>query len=740
MSFGPIANWSTLPAIVVACCLSMARAEEPNPGQPRDNNTMTSSTKQAKTNRLINATSPYLLQHAHNPVDWYEWGPEALEKAKQEDKPIFLSIGYAACHWCHVMEHECFEIEEVAQVLNEHFVSIKVDREERPDLDEIYMAFTQASNNGNGGWPMSVWLVPDTTPFFAGTYYPREQFLGTLRSIGQAWRNDRDRITNAAAGAKSFFERWSAPPTALDEVLPVGAIGSAAKIVAGLFDKSRGGISGGGTNKFPPSAALELLLRANQRAGESELLEIVDTTLDHMSRGGIYDHLGGGICRYSTDVEWLVPHFEKMLYDQATVSSVYLDGYQVFNNPHYAAVAADIFDYVLGDLQMPEGGFYSSRDADSEGLEGKFYIWTVEQVVEVLGEKDGELFCFYYDVTKNGNWYERLGHAPAGPKNILHISKPADVFAKAQGIDPRTFDEQLASWRGKMLDARARRVPPGLDDKVLTAWNGLMIASLAKGACVLGEPKYAQSAARAADFVLQNLRKDGRLLRSYRKGEAHLTGYLDDYAYLIDGLLNLYEATFDQRWVEEADALTKKAIEFFHDPKAGGFFFTAKDGEKLIARSKQPHDGPIPSANAVQARNLVRLAILTGNKKYHTIAESIFLAFGSQAQRSPTAFESLLIAADLYHGKVTEIAVVGPLGLSDTQALLRTVYQGYLPNKVLVQGAGSGKPSDLPLLRGKTMKNGKATAYVCENYNCKTPVTNAAELKKQLFAAKRAGN
>jgi hypothetical protein len=749
-------------------------------------------TARTANNRLAKATSPYLLQHAGNPVDWYEWGEEAFAKARAEDKPVFLSIGYAACHWCHVMEHESFEQGDVAGVLNEHFVSIKVDREERPDIDELYMAYTQAAT-GHGGWPMSVWLAPDGTPFHAGTYYPKEHFIGINTEIARMWVAQREEILKGANGAKKFFEQWAATKPASEGVIPIEAVDETAAVLARHFDKSLGGMSGGGTNKFPPSMAMDLMLRVHRRTRKAALAEAVDVTLDHMARGGIYDHLGGGICRYSTDPEWLVPHFEKMLYDQAMVSAIYLDGYQAFKKAEYAAVARDIFEYVLHDLRSPEGGFYSSRDADSEGLEGKFYLWTVEEVISVLGEQDGRLFCKYYDVTERGNWFERLGHAPPGPKNILRVTKSPEVFARTEKLDAEAFKEKLARWRATMREVRSRRVPPGLDDKILTDWNGLMIASLARGAAILDEPNYAQAAAQAAEFILAKMQKDGRLLRTYRKGEARLTATLSDYAFLVEGLLNLFEATFERRWLDEAERLTDVSVRYYFDEKDGAFFFTAGDGEKLLVRSKQPHDSAIPSGNSVHALNLQRLAILLGRKDYRAKAESIFRAFGGQAVESPGAFERLMCAADFYHDKVKEIAMVGvvpvpsraatvkartaataiavgaaeppvnPATWSDNpdssdpgagtwgregeapagaisqsaqteegQALLRAVWGIYLPNKVLAGAADKVSDSRVPLLTGKGPIGGKPTAYVCEEYRCQKPVQTAEELIRQL--------
>jgi len=727
---------STTSAVTVALLAVSAGTVRVAEGQDllkQENPPVGVSTGPKHTNRLIHATSPYLLQHAHNPVEWYEWGEAAFEKAKSEDKPIFLSVGYAACHWCHVMEHESFESDEVAAALNENFVSIKVDREERPDIDELYMAYTQALTR-HGGWPMSVWVTPDGTPFHAGTYFPKEQLLQLLGGIAETWKNNRDQITGGAAGARGFFAEWATGPPPAEGVISRETIDQVTAQLAGYFDRTHGGMGGGGGNKFPPSMAMDLMLRVHRRTGNADLFEAVDITLDHMARGGIYDHIGGGICRYSTDGEWLVPHFEKMLYDQAMVSSIYLDGYLVSHNPRYATVAADILDYVISDLRSPEGGFYSSRDADSDGMEGKFYIWTVGEILSVLGEDDGRLCCKYYDVTETGNWFERMGHAPPGPKNILHVAKPPEAFAKLHGLDGDDLNARVRSWRAKLLAARSKRTPPGLDDKTLTDWNGLMIAALAKGSRVLNEPKYAEAAVKTADFVLNNLRKEGRLLRTYRKGQARLHGNLADYAFFIEGLLNLYEATFDQKWLDEAVRLTDASIQSFYDEAGGGFFFTASDAEKLIARSKRPHDGAIPSGNSVHTLNLLRLAVLFDRKDYRAKAESTFRAFAPMVAESPGAFERLNCAVDFYHDRVKEIAIIGDSSAAETQALIRTAFDRYLPNKVAVHAADRLADTSMPLLKGKGRIDGRATAYVCEHYNCRLPVTNPEELAKQLEA------
>ena len=717
---------------LVQCALAVVAAQAgDSPGaSSTGGKSMTAQNRPKHTNRLIHATSPYLLQHAHNPVDWYEWGEEAFAAAKTGDKPIFLSIGYSACHWCHVMEHESFEMDDVAELLNASFISIKVDREERPDIDEIYMTYTQ-QRTGSGGWPMSVWLGSDGVPFFAGTYFPKTQFMGILTQIRDVWNTRRDDITADTESVRGFFAQWSTGPPPADAPITLQTVDETAARIATWFDSDTGGIPGNG-NKFPPSMAMELMLRVYRRTKNADLLAGVEVTLDHMAYGGIYDHICGGICRYSTDPQWLVPHFEKMLYDQALVSAIYLDAHQTTGNPLYARVAADIFDYVIGDLRSPEGGFYSTRDADSEGKEGAYYIWTVEQIEELLGKKEAQLFCAYYDVTPTGNWFERMGHAPPGPKNILHVSKPPALFAKLHDITVEDLEQRLETWRKKLLAARAKRIAPALDDKILAAWNGLMIASLAKGARVLDEPKYATAAAAAAEFILTRMRKDGRLLRTHRGGESRLTAYLSDYAFMIEGLINLYEATFDPRWLDEAVALNETLTTYYYDEKNGAYFFTAADAQKLIARSKNPRDGAIPAGNSVQAMNLLRLAKFLNRDDYRKKAESIFRAFKPMVAGSPSAFERLLCAVDFYHDKAKEIAVIGPPESPETAALLRTVFGRYLPNKIVVHAPDLVEKPTIPLLKGKGLTNGKPTAYVCLNYTCRRPVTSAADLARQL--------
>ncbi len=695
------------------------------------------------TNQLIDETSPYLVQHAHNPVNWYPWGPEALRLAREQSKPIFLSIGYAACHWCHVMEHESFEDAEVAQILNEHFISIKVDREERPDLDEIYMNATILYTRGQGGWPMSVWLTPDGKPFFAGTYFPPEDSYGrpgfktVLHHLARAWGEMASDLATDAGKVADIIQQMHRP--AKGAVPPRTAVSEAARQMAAAYDSRYGGVASG-TNKFPPSMSLELLLREHRASGDPQLLATVELTLEKMATGGIYDHLGGGIHRYSTDPEWRVPHFEKMLYDQALVSSIYLDAYQATGKRQYVETARGIFGYVLRNLQSEEGGFYSSEDADSEGQEGKFYVWTLDQVKATLGEEDARLFASAYDVTEHGNW-EHPGdtHVPSGPKNILRIPRSLEIVARQHQIEPAELERRLTIARKKLFAQREMRVRPGLDDKVLTAWNGLMIASLAKGAAVLDEPRYREAAARAANFILSRMQSDGRLVRSYRNGRAHLAAYIDDYAFFIDALIGLYEIPGELKWLAEAERLMDTAVAHYWDPVEGGFFFTAGDHEQLIVRSKLATDNAIPSGNSVMVMNLLRLHVLLGRRDLRDKAGEILSLFSGNAARSPFAHERLLSGLEAWHEGFREIAIVGSPEDPRTEALVRMVYGSLLPNKVvaLLDPASSDAATiatRVPLLAGKQALDGKPTAYVCQNYTCQLPTSDPGRLREQLEA------
>jgi uncharacterized protein YyaL (SSP411 family) len=694
-----------------------------------------------KTNRLIHATSPYLLQHAHNPVDWYEWGPEALEKARKEDKPIFLSIGYSACHWCHVMERESFENEEIAAVLNEHFVAIKVDREERPDLDEIYMTATQAMTQ-SGGWPMSVWLTPDQKPFYAGTYFPPDDMYGRpgfkrlLSFLSDVWKNEREKATQQAENlTQAIRELTKVEPG--DAIVPHDAVIKAAAFYTKAFDPVKGGMSGGGSNKFPPSMAMDIMLRAwhhEQRAGSNKelsakLLSLVELTLDKMAHGGIYDQLGGGIARYSTDTDWLVPHFEKMLYDQALVSDIYLKAYQATGKPLYARIAGEILDYVITDLQSPEGGYYCTRDADSEGHEGKFYVWTRAEVERILGKDDAAIFCDYYNVSTGGNW-EGV--------SILNVPKPAETIAQQHNLTPEQLESRLAPMRRKLFDVREKRIKPHLDDKILASWNGLMIASMARGYRILGQPRYRQSAEQAATFVTSKMTKSDRLQRTYRQGKTHTQGYLDDHAFMIEALINLYETTFDLQWLRQAQSLNESVLKHFRDKDSGGFFFTADDAEKVLLRTKDASDGATPSGNSVQLMNLLRLSVLLDRKDLVDESQRMMRAFSKQLTETVFRSERMLAAIDFHHRRPKEIAFVfRGANSADANKLIDAAWRTYVPNvgvAGMIEDSSDGPAAQklVPLLAGKKSMSGKPAAYVCKNFACSAPTEDPKTLQELI--------
>ncbi|MBP7934966.1 MAG: thioredoxin domain-containing protein [Phycisphaerae bacterium] len=689
------------------------------------------------TNRLIRATSPYLLQHAHNPVDWYPWGSEAFEKAIREDKPVFLSIGYAACHWCHVMERESFEDEKTAEILNRHFVAVKVDREERPDLDDIYMNATVLYNRGQGGWPMSVFLTPDKRPFFAGTYFPpdnrygRPGFVQVLQAIARFWKEDRPRVWSSADALTDAVARFSAPSAGGGE-LPSDILTKTTDQLARVFDPVTGGIASE-ANKFPPSMAMGIMLREYHRTLESgrprrELLDLVELTLHHMGHGGIYDHLGGGIARYSTDPYWLVPHFEKMLYDQALVSGIYLEAFQVTRKAWYAQLAADLLDYVLTDLRSPEGGFYSSRDADSEGGEGRYYVWTKPEVMAVLGNPVGELFCAFYDVTDQGNWEGR---------SILNVPRSEETVARAHGLKVETLKDILAEARARLLAARGRRVPPALDDKILTGWNGLMIASLARGGRILGERRDTVAAAQAADFILTSMRENGRLMRTYRKGTAHTGGYLDDYAFFIEGLIELYESTFEKRWLDESVRLVDLMIDHFWDDANGAFFYTADDAERLIVRSKDSRDHATPSGNSVALMDLLRLAALLDRRDLRVKADRTIRAFAGAVTESPLSFARFLAGVAAAGSAPSEVAIVGSPNQTETRSLIHAVHEVYDPWRIVAlldpeDPDAAAWQDRIPLLQGKTRIQGRGAVYVCRNHTCRRPATDVETLRSEL--------
>ncbi len=602
-------------------------------------------------NRLIFEKSPYLLQHARNPVDWYPWGKEAFEKARAENKPIFLSVGYSTCHWCHVMERESFERDDVAAILNGYYVSIKVDREERPDLDEIYMNATQLIT-GRGGWPNSVWLLPDGRPWYAGTYFPREDrgehpgFKTILARLHDFYHNRAGDVEKQASQLAEVMKRISAG----QHVESVGeptrdAVRQALGELANAFDERLGGF--GGAPKFPPHQSLSLLHYEYACTNDEALLKMAAKTLDAMALGGIHDHVGGGFHRYSTDAQWLLPHFEKMLYDNAQLARAYVDAYLLTKNEEYRRIAEDIFAWVSREMTDEGGGFYSALDADSEGEEGKFYVWTRKETLSVLGDDEGELFCRIYNMREEGNFRDEATGALTGA-NIPHLKKTLDDIARDEDLKPEELRARMAADRQKLLEARVGRVWPHLDDKILTSWNGLMLGSLAYAGRRLGDPRHTEAAEKAAAFILGNLRKNGRLLRTYRDGEAKLNAYLDDYAFLADGLLELYEATGEKRHLDEAKSLVDALLKHYLDTTGGGFFFTSDDHEEILARSKDPTDRAIPSGNGVAARALIRLAQITGENRYlETAWKSIEASFGLM-QRLPRGTESMLLALATY--------------------------------------------------------------------------------------------
>jgi uncharacterized protein YyaL (SSP411 family) len=688
------------------------------------------------TNRLINETSPYLLQHAHNPVDWHPWGEEALQKARAEDKPILLSIGYSACHWCHVMERESFENEEIAQLMNESFVNIKVDREERPDLDQIYMNAVQLMTR-HGGWPMTVFLTPEGVPFYGGTYYPPEDrynmpgFPRILAAISEAYRSRPDEVTETAVSMLEELRRMDIARSS-SETISTELLERSYRQLARSYDKAYGGF--GNAPKFPAPMNLEFLLRYFHRTGDAGAFEMVEHTARRMAEGGMYDQLGGGFHRYSTDAKWLVPHFEKMLYDNALLSRLYLHLQQQTGEDFYRRIAQETLDYVLREMTDESGGFYSTQDADSEGHEGKFFVWTPDEVKEILGKEAGTLFCSFYDITPGGNFEG---------KSIPNINDPVEEVAKAENVTVEHLQDVLEHGREKLFAAREQRVKPGRDEKILTAWNGLMLASFAEAGAIFEREDYMEAARRNARFVLENLRRDGLLLRTYKDGQAKLNGYLEDYSFMAFGLLMLYQATGELEWLEEAQSITERMIEEFWDEEQGGFYYTGRSHEELIVRSKDYFDNATPSGNSVAAGVLLRLGLLTGREDYPRKAVTIFRLLRDTVERYPSAFGRLLCAFDFYLSSPKEIAVIGSRDSTGTQELLREVWKRYLPNKVVALSTkGEARAAELvPLLRERTALDGRATAYVCEHYACQRPVTTPEELAAQLEAgsAREAG-
>jgi uncharacterized protein YyaL (SSP411 family) len=680
-----------------------------------------------RTNRLIDETSPYLLQHARNPVDWYSWSEAAFARAASENKPIFLSIGYSACHWCHVMEHESFEDEAIANFLNEHFVSIKVDREERPDVDAIYMNAVIAMT-GHGGWPMSVFLTPDKRPFFGGTYWPPRSRMGmpgfadVLQHVVHAW-NEREDDVDRAAGELVRAIQAMGETSGTPEHLGVDVLRAAGDVLLRAADRRHGGF--GRAPKFPHAMDLRVLLRCWRRFGNDEALDVVALTLDKMARGGIYDQLGGGFHRYSTDAVWLVPHFEKMLYDQALLVPAYLEAFQATRREEFAIVVRETLDYVVREMTSPTGGFYSTQDADSEGEEGKFFVWTRAEVESLLSADEARAFSAIYDVSEAGNWE---GHV------ILNRPQPtADVAAKL-GIAEDRLRDLVATAREKLFRARSERVAPGRDDKLIVSWNGMMIAAFSQAALVLDEPRYAERARAAADDLLTNLRdQSGRLLHTAKDGVAKLDAYLDDFAAFADGLVELFQATGEAKWLDEALRLTGEMQKRFADP-AGGFYYTATDHEELIVRQRDSQDGATPSGNSLAATVLLKLARLTARSDLEDAAIATLDAMSAQIARVPLASGQALIALDFLLGPTKEIVLVG--SAAEIAPLMRAVQSRFVPNKVLLTRDGSASDDALPesvrpLLAGKTARGG-AAAFICERGTCHAPVTTSEQIAAAL--------
>jgi uncharacterized protein YyaL (SSP411 family) len=682
------------------------------------------------TNRLILETSPYLLQHAHNPVSWYPWGDEAFAKAQREGKPILLSVGYSTCHWCHVMEEESFEDEEIATYLNRHYVAIKVDREERPDIDGVYMAAVQRLT-GRGGWPMTVWLTSQRKPFFGGTYFPprdgvrgaRTGFLSLLERLRDEHRGDPASVAAKAAQLVAALEQGAAPSAG--GVPGASSLRAAAMQLASSFDSRWGGF--GGAPKFPRPATLELLLRYHRRTGDAAALEMVSRTLERMAAGGMYDQIGGGFHRYSVDAEWRVPHFEKMLYDNAQLVLVYLEAFQLTGREDFARVVRETLDYVLRDMTSPEGGFYSATDADSEGEEGTYFVWTPEDIDRVLGPERGRVVTSYFDVTAAGNFEHG--------KSVLWRPRPVEEVASRLGQGVDAVRATIAAAGPPLFAARAQRPPPLWDRKILVAWNGLMISAFARAAIVLGEARYQQAAQKAASFLMSRARDKGRLLHSVSEGRAAGDAFLDDYAFLAAGLLDLLEADPDPQWLVATLSLQAELDRGFGDERAGGYFFTASHHERLLVREKPDYDGALPAGNSVAALNLLRLFEATSDPRYREAAEGTLRAFGAALIGTPSALPRMLLALDFLLDRPKQVVIVSPSGL-DARDLLARFRRVFLPNRVLFvaqEGEHQRRLAEIvSLVTDKVAQGGRPTAYVCLGTQCELPTADPEVFERQL--------
>jgi len=668
-------------------------------------------------NRLAAETSPYLLQHADNPVDWWAWGDEAFAEARRLDRPVLLSVGYSACHWCHVMAHESFENPEIAALMNELFVNIKVDREERPDVDAIYMQAVQALTGG-GGWPMTVFLTPQAVPYFGGTYFPpgdrggMRGFPVVLRAAADAYHNRKD----AVASAGEQLRQALTPPRLRGGDQPtVEQLDAAARALVEMTDRRHGGFGQNGP-KFPHSAALDLLLRRHRTGGDPALLDAALITLDRMARGGIYDHAGGGFHRYSVDGQWAVPHFEKMLYDNAQLAPVYLHAYQLTGEARWRRVVEETLDYVVREMRLPGGGFASTQDADSEGEEGRFFVWTPQQLREALGnDEDAALAQRYFGVSDAGNFEHGA--------TVLSVPYPAEQVAAAMQLDVGTLQQRIDGIRARLYEVRERRVHPGRDDKVVTSWNALMLAAFAEAGAALQRDDYVDVARSAADFLLTEVSRDGVLLRTWKDGAAKITGFLEDVAFLADALLTLYQASGEPRWFAEAQRLARDMLERFHDPVAG-FYDTAQDAEPLLVRPKSLDDNAIPAGQSIAAHAMLRLYAYTGEERWYDTAIAVLSPLAPAIARSPLGLGNLAWALQLATEPVREVAVAGAPDAADTAALVRSVAERFDPVRVLAWGIADG----VPLMADRTPINGHAAAYVCRKFACERPVTEPAEL------------
>ena len=698
-----------------------------------------SKTPEKHYNRLILEKSPYLLQHADDPVNWYPWGQEAFEKARKENKLIFLSIGYSTCHWCHVMERESFENPEVARLMNETFVSIKVDREERPDIDSIYMTIYEMTM-GSGAWPLSIIMTPDKKPFFARTYIPRETRFGIMGMLDliprlrEDWITRQDEILDSANKITAIFQESLAdePGKELDE----STLKFAYRLLFSRFDVDHGGFSI--APKFPTPHNLFFLLRFWKRTANEEALEMTEKTLQAMRSGGIYDHIGFGFHRYSTDSEWLVPHFEKMLYDQALLAMAYTEAYQVTGKQEYAKTAREILTYVLRDMTAPEGGFYTAEDAESEGKEGTFYLWTKEEIREVLGSAEADLITKVFNIEEDGNFTDEIAGKRTG-RNILYLTQSSAQLGSDLKMSKQELHRHLEIARQKLFASRENRIHPSKDDKILADWNGLMIAALAKAAQVFDEPRYAEAAKRAVDFILGNMRTaEGRLFHRYRDGQAAILAYVDDYAFLIWGMLELYEATFEVSYLRTALELNTDLLEHFWDDDNGGFYFTSDEGESLLVRQKQIYDGSVPSGNSVAMLNLLRLGRMTANASLEEKAAAVGRAFSLEVSQFPMTHTQLMVGLDFGVGPSYEVVIAGNSQAEDTKEMLKAIRRQFIPNKVVILRPTEQESPEIDHLAEFTKYyrsiEGKATAYVCVNYNCKFPTTDIDKMLELLNA------